>query len=267
MLKSEYNFQDLIELMSTLRSENGCPWDRAQTHKSIKENLIEETYEVLSAIDADDTENLCEELGDVLLQVVFHTQMAKEAGKFDINDVITALCRKLIGRHAHVFGDKKAADAGEALLSWDEAKSKEKGKQDREGKTLAGVPSNMPAILRSYKIQKKAAKVGFDWSSPEEVLGKVLEEVEELREAYREGNENKVHEEAGDLIMSAVNAARFLGVHPEMALNSTTDKFIRRFEYIEQVAEKDGKNVKQMSAKEMDDLWNEAKKLEKDGEL
>lgn len=258
MLKEKYEFSDLVEIMKILRSENGCPWDREQTHESLKKYLIEETYEVLEAIDLKDKDRFCEELGDLLLQIIFHAQIAAENGNFDINDVITGICRKMIQRHTHVFGDAKAENAEEVLTNWEAIKKKEKG-QKSQTEVLKSVPANLPALMRSYKVQQKAAQVGFDWDNIDDVFAKVHEEIKELEDVYKSKNVERIVDETGDVFFALVNLARFLNVHPELALTRTINKFINRFEYIEQESKKMGKRLEDMKLSEMDELWNKAK--------
>jgi len=252
------SFDDLVELMESLRGEKGCPWDKEQTRESLKPYLLEETYEVLDAIEKDDLELIVEEFGDLLLQVVFHSQIARENGEFDINEVITNIVNKLIIRHPHVFGDVKATSESGALKSWEASKRKYKG-IDTYTKTLEDIPEILPALMRSYKVQQKAALAGFDWDEVEEAFSKVYEEAEELKEVYKTGEKAIIEEEIGDLLFSVVNVSRFLKVQPELALRSTTEKFIRRFKYIEETALQSGRKLDKMSLQEMDKLWNEAK--------
>ncbi|MCY6485711.1 nucleoside triphosphate pyrophosphohydrolase [Clostridium aestuarii] len=252
------DFQDLLDIMNTLRSENGCPWDREQTHKSLKRCLIEECYEVLEAIDEMNYDKITEELGDVLLQVVFHAQIGKEENHFNINDVIKRICNKLIERHPHVFAKMNVSNAKEVLVNWDKIKKKEKGFKTYTDE-LKHVAKNLPALIRADKVQNKAAKVGFDWDDVMPAINKVLEEADEVKEVYKSQNKEKIIEEVGDLIFSTVNIARLLDIDPEHALNYTIDKFIRRFQYIERKGSEKGKNLKQMSLKEMDELWEKSK--------
>jgi tetrapyrrole methylase family protein/MazG family protein len=232
MIKENYDLKDLLEIMKLLRSETGCPWDSEQNHESLKKYFIEETYEVLEAIDLGDRKKLCEELGDVLLQVVFHAQIASEQKDFNMDDVITGISKKLILRHPHVFGEVKADTPDKVVENWEAIKKKEKGLQSQTS-VLKDVPSNLPALMRSYKVQQKAAQVGFDWDNIEDVFKKVYEEIEELKDVYRSNNMERITEEMGDTFFSLVNLARFLDVSPELALSGTTNKFIRRFEYVE----------------------------------
>ncbi len=258
--KDRYSFADLIQVMKLLRSEDGCPWDRAQDHESLKKYLIEETYEVLEAIDAKEPTRISEELGDLLLQIVFHAQIAAGNGGFDIDDVVTGICRKMIARHTHVFGDAKADTPEQVLVNWEAVKQAEKGTGSSRTESMKAIPKDLPALMRSYKVQQKAADVGFDWDNTADVIAKVEEEVGELREAYEGGAEDRIRDEMGDLFFALVNLSRFLKVYPEMALTGTTDKFIRRFSYVESEAARRGRQLKDMTLAEMDVLWDEAKK-------
>jgi tetrapyrrole methylase family protein/MazG family protein len=255
------DFNDFIKIIETLRGENGCPWDREQTHESIKKCLIEESYEVLDAIENGDDDGLVEELGDVLLQVVFHAVIGKEDGYFNMSDIVEGICNKMINRHPHVFSTTKVNSSTEVLSNWDEIKKKEK-----DIKTLTeemeSIAKSFPALIRAYKIQNKAKKVGFDWDKIEDAMDKVEEELNEVKEVYNGGNRAKIEEEIGDLLFACVNVARFLNVDGELALNKTSDKFIRRFSYIERRIHEQGKSLNEMTLEEMDYLWNEAKKLE-----
>ena len=259
MLKDKYEFSDLVDIMKLLRSEQGCPWDRAQDHQSLKRYLIEETYEVLETIDLKDSSKLSEELGDLLLQIIFHSQIGSEEGTFDIGDVITRICRKMVLRHTHVFGEDKADTPDEVVKNWEAIKNKEKGFLSHTG-ILKDVPSNLPALMRSYKVQQKAAQVGFDWDDIEDVIKKVDEEIVELKEVYKSKNVERITDEMGDVFFALVNLSRFLDVQPELALTGTINKFIKRFEYIEMESIKVGNKMEEMSLVEMDKLWNEAKK-------
>ncbi len=252
------SFDDLVDIMEGLRSDNGCPWDKEQTRESLKPYLLEETYEVLDAIEKDDLELIVEELGDLLLQVVFHAQIAKEDGEFDINDVITSIVRKLIIRHPHVFGDVKATSESGALKSWEASKRKHKG-IDTYTQTLTDIPDILPALMRAYKVQQKAALAGFDWDNVDDAFSKVYEEAEEVKQVYKTGEKAIIEGEIGDLLFSVVNVSRFLKVQPELALRVTIEKFIKRFRYIEETALQSGKKLDKMSLQEMDKLWNEAK--------
>jgi tetrapyrrole methylase family protein/MazG family protein len=259
MLKDKYEFKDLLEIMELLRGPQGCPWDREQTHDSIKRYMIEETYEVLEQIEKKDSERLSDELGDLLLQVVFHAQIRKENGGFDMSDVVSGICRKLISRHTHVFGEASADTPDQVVENWEEIKKKEKGIESHTG-VLKDVPSNLPALMRSFKVQQKAARVGFDWERIEDVFDKVYEELQEIKDVYKSNNMERISEEMGDALFALVNLSRFLEVHPELALTGTTNKFIKRFEYIESEGLKKGKRLEDMNLREMDELWNEAKR-------
>ncbi len=254
---------DLMDILARLRAPGGCPWDREQTHESLKPCLLEEAYEVLEAIDHGDMEELSEELGDVLLQVVFHAQMAAERGDFDLLDVTDGICRKMIRRHPHVFGDVRANTADEVVTNWDAIKRQEKGTNTEAGR-MADLPKAMPSVLRSMKIQGRAARVGFDWPDAEGAFDKLREEVDELHRAMAggEGTE-RLSDELGDVLFAAINVARFLGVHPEFALAGTAEKFIRRFAFVEEQAAREGKTLQSMTLEQMDELWNRAKGLEK----
>jgi len=253
-MKERYTFEDLKRIMSELRQK--CPWDRKQTHESLKKYLIEEAYEVLDAIDRKDWEALKEELGDLLLQPVFHAKLAEEKGLFNIDDVVDLLCKKLIERHPHVFGEEEAKTAEEVLSKWEQRKA-----QKRKS-ILDGVPPSLPALLRAYKLQKKAASVGFDWQNIEDVEKKVHEEWNEFWEAYKSGDKERIEHELGDLLFALVNLARFLNIDPEEALQKANNRFIKRFSYIEQKVKESGKDWKDFSLKELDRFWEEAKKKE-----
>lgn len=257
-LKAATDFQDLLDIMETLRGENGCPWDREQDHKSLKRSLIEECYEAIDAIEKDDDENLVEELGDILLQVVFHAQIGKEDGFFDINDIIKGICEKLINRHPHVFGDVSIHSSKEVLKNWEEIKYEEHGFESYTDE-LKHISKTLPALIRADKVQKKAAKLGFDWENIEPALDKVIEEYKEIKDVYKSHNKSKITEELGDLIFSVVNVARFLDIDPEYALNYTIDKFISRFYYIETKVKELGKDITEMTLKELDEFWQMSK--------
>jgi tetrapyrrole methylase family protein/MazG family protein len=263
MKKERYSYQDLLDITAKLRAPDGCPWDREQTHKSLKRYLIEESYEVLEAIDGESPDKLCDELGDLLLQVVLHSQIAKEEGQFDMSDVVHGVSSKMVSRHRHVFGDEVAETPDDVMKIWEEVKKSEKG-LDTQTQVLKGVPGNLPALMRSYKVQEKAAQVGFDWDDAKDAFLKVKEEGKELEEAYRSGDAAHMEEELGDMLFAVVNVSRFLKIQPELALTAATNKFIRRFEYVEQKAMDNGKQLKDMSLAEMDALWDEAKELERE---
>ena len=284
--------EDLVRIIRILRGENGCPWDRVQTHASIRMDMLEEAYEAADAIDKKDMKNLCEELGDVLVQeygdgraefldfgtldqngtvtnlllkgemftirekVRFHAEIETEQGGFTMGDVIQGICEKMIYRHPHVFGSGKADTAEEVLINWEELKKKEK-RQETQTEVMQSVPEALPALIRARKVQKKAADVGFDFPVTADVMRKVYEEVQELEQAVRENGE--IEEEFGDILFALVNISRFLKINPEFALTKAIKKFINRFEYIEKSALLEGKALSEMSLEEMDLLWDEAK--------
>lgn len=253
------DFQKLLEIMSTLRSENGCPWDKEQTRESLKPFLIEETYEVLDALDEGDPEKIKEELGDLLFQIVFHCQIAKEKGEFDIDEVIKKIIDKMIARHPHVFGEEKFETSEEVLKQWEERK-REEGKL-RES-ILEGIPKELPSLLRAQRLQARAARVGFDWKRVEDVIEKLEEELHEFKVALKNNkNQKEIEDELGDIFFVLVNISRFVGVNPEDALRKTISKFISRFRYIEMKAKDTGKSLSDMTLEEMDALWNEAKQF------
>lgn len=259
-ISNSKDFYDLIEIIDRLRGIDGCPWDREQTHESLKKCIIEESYEVLEAIDEQDYNKIVEELGDVLLQVVFHGAIGKEDGYFDLNDIIRGICLKMIRRHPHVFGGTSVGSSQEVLDNWELIKKKEKGIISRT-EEMEHIAKSLPALIRAEKIQSKAKKVGFDWDRVEDAFDKVLEELNELKDVYKGQNMAMILEEVGDLIFSCVNVARFLNVDSELALTNTTNKFIKRFSYIEKVADIQGIKLEDMSLKQMDKLWNDAKKI------
>lgn len=250
---------DLVRIMEILRAPDGCMWDQAQDHHSIRQNFIEETYEACEAIDDNDTDHLKEELGDVLLQVVFHTQMEKEKGVFDLNDVADGVCKKLIFRHPHIFGDVKVGSTDEILSNWDDLKRKEK-KQETDTSTLESVSKSLPSLIRAQKLQKKAAKVGFDWPDVSGALDKVEEELAEVRAAI--GGNGDIEEEIGDLIFAVTNVSRFVKVDSERAAEKTCNKFVRRFADMEKQAAAEGKNLSDLTLSELDALWDKAKEHE-----
>lgn len=254
-VKDKYNFSDLIDILNILRQPGGCPWDREQTHKSIRNDLLEEAYETADAIDMSDSSALCEELGDLLLQVVFHSDIAKENNEFDINDVTNGICKKLIMRHPHVFGTIKADTSAQVLENWDAIKRVEKN-QSTYSDTLNSVPKAFPALMRAAKVQKRAAKAGFDWDKLDEAFVKIPEETQELKQAIADNNKEQIFEEFGDLLFAAVNVSRFCGINAEEALSKATDKFINRFNLVEAEVIKNGKDMKQCTLQELDDIWN-----------
>ncbi len=259
---ARYDLVDIIAIMDRLREPGGCPWDREQTHESLKQYLLEETYETIDAIENDDMDELREELGDVLLQVLFHARIAQERGDFDIIDVADTVSRKMILRHPHIFGSERADTADDVMRNWDAIKKAEKGQATESG-MMKRVPQAMPALMRSMKVQAKAARVGFDWNDVWGAFGKLEEEVAELREAIeRDMGTDKLIDEFGDVLFAAINVARFIDVHPEFALAGTVEKFIRRFEHVERRAAEKGRALDSMKLEEMDVFWNEAKALE-----
>ena len=253
--KDQFTFNDLIRIMEKLRAPDGCPWDREQTHVSLKRYLIEESYEVLEAIDLQNDAMLCEELGDVLLQIVFHANVSES---FSIDDVITGICKKMITRHPHVFGNTTVANADEVLVNWEQIKQQEKGIKDH-ATILKKVPPNLPALMRAYKVQQKAADAKFDWDQIEPVFDKIQEELSEVREAMADKNPEAITDETGDLLFAMVNLSRFLKVHPELALTTATEKFIRRFEKMETMIQLEQKVLEDMSLAQMDLYWEKAK--------
>jgi tetrapyrrole methylase family protein/MazG family protein len=256
--KKYYTVYDLERIIAVLRSENGCPWDREQTHESIRRNFLEEAYEALEVIDEKNPEHLQEELGVVLTQIVFHSRLEEEQGSFKLDDVADAVCKKLIYRHPHVFGNVEVENSDEVMVNWDKLKRREKS-QPTTASAMDSVASSLPALWRAEKIQSKAAKVGFDWEDVSGALDKLYEEAGELKAAIAEGV--GIEEELGDLLFSAVNVARFVNVDPEDALNASSDKFIRRFRYIEQEASKQGRELSKMTLAEMEELYTKAKEL------
>lgn len=252
-------FGELVQIMARLRGENGCPWDREQTHASIKPYLLEETYEVLESIDENDPAKLEEELGDLALQVVFHAQMADEAGLFTIADVLRGINEKLRRRHPHIFGDVKADTAQEVLFNWEQIKKLEREKAQGRASLLDGVPRELPALLRAHRLQEKASRVGFDWNEARQVFQKVEEELAELRAAMEGEQPDRMEAELGDLLFSLVNLGRFIAVNPEEALRKTIARFIARFQYIEEELARRGTAPGQATLEEMDALWAEAK--------
>lgn len=252
-------FGRLLDILDILRVK--CPWDAKQTNESLRPNTVEEVYELADALMSDDSPNIRKELGDVLLHVVFYSKIASEKQDFDIADVCNSLTDKLIFRHPHVFGNVKADDAEQVTKNWEELKLKEKGGNKT---VLAGVPAALPALIKANRIQEKAANVGFDWEKPEQVWDKVKEEAAEVEQEIKNGNTSGVEQEFGDLMFAVINAARLYHVNPENALEATNRKFIRRFNHIEKRSHEIGKPLRDMTLAEMDELWNEAKKLEQD---
>jgi tetrapyrrole methylase family protein/MazG family protein len=253
------NFKQLVDLMSRLRSPDGCPWDRKQTTDSLKPFLIEECYEVIDALDEGEARKIREELGDLLFQIIFHAQIASEKGDFTIWDVISTNLEKMTRRHPHVFGEEKLATDKEVLANWEAIKKKEKGYEERKS-ILEGVPRSMPSLVRAHRLQERAARVGFDWSRIDEALPKLDEEIAEFKESLKSENTARIEEELGDIFFMLVNLSRFLDVDPEEALRKTISKFIRRFRHIEESAADAGRSLNEMTLDEMEALWQEAKK-------
>ncbi len=255
-------FEQLVQVMAALRGPNGCPWDKAQTHESIKRNTIEEAYEVASAIEEKNPEKLREELGDLLLQVVFHAQMASEANRFDITDVLRGLVQKLIERHPHVFGERKVETPEQALAQWESIKASER---EQLGSLMDGLAWSLPSLMLAHHAQKRAAQVGFDWNDPLPALQKLREEVSEVESVLKSDRSDKkrVEDEIGDLLFAAVNVARLSGVDAEMALRNAVRKFVARFKAIEEVAKQQGRSLTEMGLEEMDAIWDEVKKRER----
>ena len=248
------SFGRFLDVLDELREK--CPWDSKQTNQSLRPNTIEECFELCDALIADDTQNICKELGDVLLHVAFYANIASEKQQFDMKDVCDRLCDKLIYRHPHVFGDAVAETAGEVCKNWEQLKMTEK---DGNKTILSGVPASMPSLIKAYRMQEKAANVGFDWDKREEVWNKVREEIAEIEAEMKSGNKADCEKEFGDLIFSLVNAARLYDINPDNALEMTNAKFRRRFNYVEEQTLKLGRSLKDMSLADMDSLWNEAK--------
>lgn len=250
---------ELVEIMRRLRAPDGCPWDREQTHESLKEYLAEEAAELFDAIDTNDVDEVREELGDILLQVVFHCQIAEEKGRFDFQDVARGICEKLVRRHPHVFGETSVDDADGVVRQWDAIKKDEKKGDTTRKSVISGVPRSLPALHRAHKIQRKAAKVGFDWPSVEGVIAKIEEELEEVREAVALGDDTHLAEEIGDLLFAVVNLSRYREQLAEDLLHNTIAKFERRFHHIEEQLERRGLAPENCTLDELDELWNQAK--------
>jgi tetrapyrrole methylase family protein / MazG family protein len=258
---AEELFKILLDVMIKLRSKNGCPWDREQDHFSIKRNIIEEAYEVLEAIERNDDNSLREELGDILLQVVFHGRIADERGAFSTSDIIRTIISKLIRRHPHVFGNTRASTSGEVLSKWEDIKKEERKREKKDSDSIfSGIPPSLPSLHFAYEIQNRAARMKFDWNDPSGVYEKIMEELEELnKEALRENKED-ASREIGDLLFSIVNYGRHLGLDIEKSLKESGKRFIKRFKFMEKMAEKEDMNFKDLSMKEKDRLWELAKK-------
>ena len=261
--KDRYNCDDLIKIVSVLRAPGGCPWDAEQTHESIRKDFIEETYEVIEAINKNSVEMLREELGDVLLQVVFHTSIETEKGNFNFDDVADEICKKLIVRHPHVFGDVSVSSTQEVLTNWDAIKRQTK-KQATVSDSIASIPRELPALMRAQKVQKKAAKAGFDWDDIQGAFMKISEEADEVSLALKGKNTDEITDELGDLLFAVVNVSRFADVDSEEALTRATDKFAARFALVEEMAEKQGIDMKNASLETLDALWDKAKLIIKE---
>ncbi len=263
--KNEIDIQKLVDIMARLRAPDGCPWDREQDHTSLKRFLIEEAYEVIEAIESKDFEHLKEELGDLLLQVIFHARVAQEAGLFDIQDVIDGIHKKLIHRHPHVFQDVFVDTAKGVEVQWEQIKIEEKkskiGKAEQERSIIDGVPLAMPATLQAVRLTEKAARVGFDWKNADDVMAKIEEEWNELKEAMAGKNEKEIKHELGDIMFALCNLARHLNVDPEEVQRQSMDRFRARFKMMEKIAQERGKKLKEYNLEEQELLWQEAKKI------
>jgi len=256
--KKDFTFEEFNGIISTLRGEGGCPWDREQTHDSIKLNLIEEAYEALEALESGDKMKFADELGDVLLQIVFHSEIGKDEGTFTISDVINLVSNKMISRHTHIFGDDHAETAEDVLDTWEKNKLKEKGLSSYT-ESLKDVCKYLPALIYAQKIQKKASKAGMDWDNAEDALKKVTEEAGEIKQAIDSNDMLQVEEEIGDLLFSVVNVSRLLKIDAENALRKSAEKFIKRFSLVEEETKKAGKDMSQMTLSELDEIWDKVK--------
>ncbi|WP_129126660.1 nucleoside triphosphate pyrophosphohydrolase [Geomonas oryzae] len=258
---TQNRFDRLMHIMRKLRAPGGCPWDAEQTHDSLKRYLLEESYEVLEAIDAKDDALLKEELGDLILQPVFHAAVAEERDAFTMDEVLDAINEKLVRRHPHVFGDQVIESSAAQVENWEKIKKGEKG--DERKSALSGIPPHLPALMKAQKITEKAARVGFDWEHTDQVFAKVMEELHEFQEAMAAGDQQEMESELGDLLFAIVNLGRFLAIDPEEALRKTIQRFTRRFSHIEDTLHGRGERLQDTSLEEMDKLWEEAKKMEK----
>ena len=256
------SFDRLVDFVAMLRSKNGCPWDLAQTHESLKADLIEEAYELIEAIDAKVPKKICDELGDLLMQVMLHSQIATDRNEFGVDEVIENLTEKLVRRHPHVFGSVVATDENEVLENWEEIKRGEEGNKDRKS-SLDGIPHSLPSLQRAEKIQKKASRAGFDWDTTEDVLPKLQEEIDEIEESIRNDGITEIEMEIGDLLFSVVNLCRFLNVQPEEALRKSTRKFADRFQRMETTLERTNKTFKDYDLSTLDQIWEQVKQQEK----
>lgn len=255
-------FEELVEIIAKLRSEDGCPWDKQQTHDTLKPGLIEETYEAVDAIDERDDEKIEEELGDLLMQVLLNAQIAEDDGRFNIRGVLRKISDKLKRRHPHVFGNIRVRDAQEVLKNWEIIKSRERANMRTRKSLIDGIPSHLPELMKARKVQAKASRVGFDWEKAEDVLEKVEEEIEELKTSISTSEPGRIEEEIGDILFSVVNLSRFLDVEPEEALRKTTAKFIRRFRQVEAQIAAQGKEITDYDLPALDELWEAAKEME-----
>ena len=256
------SFDRLVDVVAMLRSDNGCPWDLAQTHESLKADLIEEAYELIEAIDAKVPKKICDELGDLLMQVMLHSQIATDRNEFGVDEVIENLTEKLVRRHPHVFGSVVATDENEVLENWEEIKRGEDGNKDRKS-SLDGIPHSLPSLQRAEKIQKRASRAGFDWDQTEDVLPKLQEEIDEIEESIRNDDITEIEMEIGDLLFSVVNLCRFLNVQPEEALRKSTRKFADRFQRMETTLERTNKTFKDYDLSTLDQIWEQVKQQEK----
>ena len=256
------SFDRLVDVVAMLRSKNGCPWDLAQTHESLKADLIEEAYELIEAIDAKVPKKICDELGDLLMQVMLHSQIATDRNEFGVDEVIENLTEKLVRRHPHVFGSVVATDENEVLENWEEIKRGEEGNKDRKS-SLDGIPHSLPSLQRAEKIQKRASRAGFDWDQTEDVLPKLQEEIDEIEESIRNDDITEIEMEIGDLLFSVVNLCRFLNVQPEEALRKSTRKFADRFQRMETTLERTNKTFKDYDLSTLDQIWEQVKQQEK----
>ncbi|MCF7818647.1 MAG: nucleoside triphosphate pyrophosphohydrolase [Kiritimatiellales bacterium] len=260
MAKAGEALERLLGVMKRLRGPGGCPWDQEQTLESLKSDLIEEAYEVIDAIESGNCSQLEEELGDLLLQIVFQSQICEESGHFEFSDVATAIADKLERRHPHVFGEVQVANSAEVLQNWDAIKKSEKQEGDKPASIVAGIPKHLPALQKAHQVQKRAARAGFDWPHVDDVLDKLHEEIGELKEAMGRNHEGDIRDELGDLLFSVVNLSRFLGHNPEELLNQNIKKFIKRFQSVEDQVHASGKDFKAFTLDELDAFWDEAKR-------